>query len=248
MPAEMKEKMAQKDCHLDTPNVPLLKVVIKPQMSSLGRNGKSRERRNPFPFVEVIQSRRLPLRSPSPAERRDEKETALIQKYQMGAKCGGFFLWPANDTSSNVRFLPRPVPGLSVPASGNSSPSLLTVARYGWDDTGLQKSFESLPPPVASSTVPSDSQQPLGPSRESQQVAVFLPLKAWEDALEPVCNLALFLLSVGRPVASETRSLPMSTLFLPPPIKSCPLLAIGWLGGDAFPIAEGFLEVSCPPV
>jgi hypothetical protein len=222
MTSEVLQEMAQKDRHIWGLNILPLKSEVKRQMSLFGRDGKGGNGRNPLSPVEMMQDRGLSLRRPRPAHIGDEQKPNLIDKGQMGSKCGGFFLLLANLSSSSVLSPPRPFPEPGVPASDNSIPTPSAVAKDGWDDSESQRTFELPRPPFAWSKDRCCSQTPKALSTKGSPIASFPVLKAWEDGPERPCNPDPFPLPFERSAAIEKRSLRKSLLVEPPPTRSCP--------------------------
>lgn len=245
-PPEMAKKKSQKDGHIPALEIPDLKREVKPPVSALGRNRKRRNDRKSLAAVDMTHQRRLPPWRPCPPEKRNEHEAAFIQKSQMGAKCERFFLWPAIVSSSSARSPLRPFPGPVVPASGNSIPTPEAPARDGWNDSESQRS-DGLPRPRgALSRGLWNSPKPEVLRAIDRPVFAFGQEKASEDDQALVFGPNLDLLSCEKPVAIGLGNLSKSRYILLPPQKSCPERATGWLGGGASPVAQGFLEVSCP--
>lgn len=246
--SEVKKEITQEISHIHGLEVLSLQMEIQRQVSLFGRNSKRRNRRSTIPSVKVAHDRCLALRSPSAAYVGKKQKTAFIQKDQMGAKCERFFLSPANSSSSTVRLPLRPSPEPAVPASGSSIPTPSELARYDWDDTGYQKSCGSPQPPDVWSRCSSDTQKPKVLPAESLPVSAFVFWRAWEGDLRQGWDSIPLRPFVGRFAAIGIRNLRMTSLSWPPPPNSCPGLATGWLFCGVFPVAEGFLEVSCSPV
>lgn len=243
---KMTKKKSQKGYHIPTLEIPDLQREIKPPVSALGRDRKRRDGRKSIAAVDMTQQRRLPPRRPCPPEKRNEHEAAFIQKSQMGAKCERFFLWPAIVSSSISRSPLRPFPGPAAPASGNSISTPPKLARYGWDDSESQRSAGLPRPHGALSRGLWNSQRPEVLRATDRPVFASGQETASEDDQALVFGPTLCLLSCGKPVAIGPGNLLKSQYVLPPPRTSCPERATGWLGGGASPVAQGFLEVSCP--
>ena len=246
--SEMAKKLLQEQSRIPRLDIPCLKREVKSIMSASRRNRKSRENREPFPPVEMLNHRRLSPGCPSPANRRNEHKPALIQKRQMGPKSVSFFLWPAIASSANPRLPLRPSLALAAPASGNSSPIPSKPARYGWDDNESQIPFESLRLPDALSKDWWNSQKPWVPRAEARQACASERRRAWAVAPRSSWPRAPWLLFSDTLVATELWSLWRNLPGWPQPPLSCPDRATGWLCGGGSPAAQGFLEVSCHPV
>jgi hypothetical protein len=244
MPTEVLQKMAQKEGHIRGLDILPLKAEVKSQMSPFGRDGEAGDGRDSISPVEMMQEGSLTPWRPSSANIGNEQKPTFIEKGQMGSKCGGFFLLPANVFSSNVLSPPRPFPEPDALASDNSILTLSGVARDGWDDSEFQRPFELPRPPVSWSKGRCCSQKPKDLSAKGSLTVSSPALKVWKDDPERSCNSALSLLPFERPAAIEKRSLRRNLFVEPPPTKSCPSLAAGSLVGAASPVASGFLKVS----
>jgi hypothetical protein len=236
--------MAQKEGHIRGLDILPLESEVKPQMSPFGRDGEAGDGRDSISPVEMMQEGSLPLWCPCSANIGDEQKPTFIEKGYMGSKCGGFFLLPANVSSSSVLSAPRPFPEPDVLASDNSSLALSGVARDGWDGSEFQRPFELPRPPVSWSKDRCCSQKPKDPSAKGSLTVSSPALKVWRDDPERPCNSALSLLAFERPAAIEKRSLRRNLLVVPLPTRSCPSPATGSLVGAASPVASGFLKVS----
>jgi hypothetical protein len=246
MSTEVLQEMAQKDRHIWGLNILPLKLEVKRQVSSPGRDSKGRDGRDSFSPVEMTQDGSLSPRCPCSANIGNEQKSTLIEEGQMGSKCDGFFLLPANVPSSNVLSLPRPFPEPDVLAFGNSIPTPSEVAKGGWGDNEFQKICELLRPHGAWSKDRCCSQKLQGLSAKASPIAFSLVLKVWQDDPERLSDSSLFPLPSERPVAIEKRNLRRILVVEPPPTRSCPFLATGLLVGAASPVALGSLKVSWP--
>jgi hypothetical protein len=241
---EVLQEMVQKGRHIRGLNILPLKFEVERQVSSLGRDSKGRDSRDSFSPVEMMQNGSLSPRRPCSANIGNEQKSTLIEEGQMGSKCDGFFLLPANVSSSNVLSLPRPSPEPDVLASGNSIPTPSEVAKGGWDDNEFQKTCELLRPPDAWSKDRCRSQNLQGLSAKGSPIAFSLVLKAWQDGPERLWDSGLSPLPSERPAAIEKRNLRRILVVEPPPTRSCPFSATGLLVGAASPVASGSLKVS----
>src|SRR5215471_12637173 len=135
----------------------------------------------PIVAVPVPDTRRLPLRRPSPPNIGDEQEPALIDEYEMGATSRGVFLSAAIRRGSSARSRPRRARRRVARASGNSSLSRSGPSRRARDDSARRTSGGSVRPRAAASTARFGT--PLAPRRESATSpgAVSLPPTAVED-------------------------------------------------------------------
>ena len=149
MPPKVSQKMTQKEGHIRGLNILPLESEVKPQMPPLGRDGEAGDSRDSISPIEMIQEGSLSPWRPCSANIGNEQKLTFIEKSQMGSKCDGFFLLPANVSSSSVLSPPRLFPEPCVLASGNSILALSGVARDGWDDSEFQRSFELPRPPVS---------------------------------------------------------------------------------------------------
>jgi hypothetical protein len=236
--------MAQKDRHIWGPNILPLQFEVERQVSSLGRDCKGRDGRDSFSPVEMMQDGSFSPQRPCSANIGNEQKSTLIEEGQMGSKCDGFFLLPANVSSSNVLSLPRPFPEPDVLASGNSIPTPSEVATGGWDDNEFQKTCELLRPPDAWSKDRCCSKKLQGLSAKGSLIAFSLVLRAWQDDLERLWDSGLLPLPSGKCAAIEKRNLRRILVVEPPPTRSCPFSTTGLLAGAASPVASGSLEVS----
>jgi len=241
---KMSQEMAHKGRHIKGIDIFPLKSEVEPQASPLGRDGETGDGRDPVSPVKMMQDGSLSPRRPCPTYIGDEKKPTFIEKGQMGSKCDGFFLLPANASFSNVLSPPRLFPEPAVPASDNSTLTPSEVAKDDWDDNESQKTCESPRPPGAWSKDRCCNQNPPRPSAKDSPIASSPVPKAWKDDPERPCNSALSLLPFERSAAIEKRNLLRSLPVLPPPTRSCPSPATGSLVGAASPVASGFLEVS----
>jgi len=246
LPAEMMKQKSQKAGHIPALDIPGLEREVKPPVSAPGRNRKRRNDREPLPAVDMTDQRRPAPRRPCPPEKRDEHKTTFIQKDQMGAKGERFFLSPATVSFSSARSPLRPFLEPFAPASDNSIPIAEAPSRYGWDDNESRRNAGLPRPRAAWSRGLWNNPKPEGLPAEGRPAGVSAKETAWADDQGLVFDSSRSLLSGERPVAIGPRNLWKSQCVLPPPRKSCPERATGWPGGDAFPVAQGFLRVSYP--
>jgi hypothetical protein len=244
MTTEVLQEVVQKVSNVKGLKILPLKSEVKPQVSPLGRDGKTGDGRDSVSPVKMMQDGSLSPRCPCPTNIGDEQKPTLIEKGQMGSKCSGFFLLPAIVSSSSVlsplRFFPEP----AVLAFDNSIPTPSGVAKGDWDDNEFQKTCELVRPLVSWSKDRCHSQKPKGLSAKGSPIVSSLVLKAWQDDPERLWDLDPPSLPFERPAAIEKQSLRRIPLVVPPPTSFCPSLATGSLVGAASPIASGFLKVS----
>ena len=244
MSTEVLQEVVQEVSHVKRLKILPLESEVKPQVSPLGRDGKTGDGRDSVSPVKMMQDRSLSPRCPCPTNIGNEEKPALIEKGQMGSKCDGFFLLPAIVSSSSVLSPLRSFPEPGALASDNSIPTPSEAAKGDWDDNEFQKTCELAQPPVSWSKGRYCSQKPKDLSAKGSLTVSSPALKVWKDDPERLCNSALSLLPFERPAAIEKQSLRKILLVEPPPTSSCPSLATGSLVGAASPIASGFLRVS----
>ncbi len=112
-----------------------MKSDIQGEVLSFGRYANSGDGRYLCPVSRNRQMWSLPPGRPSAPNIRNQKEAALVKKYQMGASPLRVFLYAAIRSVSNAVWPSRRALGLSFRASGSSSRDLLENARDDWDDT-----------------------------------------------------------------------------------------------------------------
>jgi hypothetical protein len=135
---EMLEQLFEKRANIQTVKIPLPKPEVERQASPLRRHRQRIDGGNPVLFVEVIEDRGLPSRSPCTTDIGNEQEARFIDEDQMGPKSFGFFLYGATGKPSNEQSLSRSFVKPGALVSGNSIPSPEATATHDWDDTGCQ--------------------------------------------------------------------------------------------------------------
>src|SRR3989338_854575 len=142
---EMTQDMVQKPLDLRRLDIFTgMKSYINTGSLSFRRNTDGGYRRYLRPIPRDGDMRCLPACRPSPPDIRNQEETALVKKDQMGSSQIRVFLYAAIRSVSNAVWPSRRVPGLSSRASGSSSPRRSENARGDWDDT-LYRTFYLLP-------------------------------------------------------------------------------------------------------
>ena len=99
-----------------------MEACVEPKTFSFGRNSDGRDRRNFCPASGDNEDGCLAFNRPGFLEVRNERESALIQEYEMGSEPFGLFLYKARLAASSRGWL---VPGALWPSSavsGNSNP------------------------------------------------------------------------------------------------------------------------------
>jgi hypothetical protein len=92
MSPKVLEQQAQEWGHVYGLEVVLLEAGVQAHAGASGRHRERRNGRDPVVLIVVPDDGRMSPRAPSPATRRDQHETALIQEGDVGAKSSGFFL------------------------------------------------------------------------------------------------------------------------------------------------------------
>jgi hypothetical protein len=244
---EMFEQFFKERTNIQTVKIPRPKSEIKSQAFPLRGHRQCIDGGNPVLFVEVIEDRSLPFRSPGAADVWNEQEARLIDEDQMGPKSFGFFLYGATGKPSNAQSLGRSFVKPGALASGNSIPSPEAIATHDWDDTGRQSVCEWFGQSVLGSKGPSDTLRPADPTKGVAPIPFSRFETAWEDVLESPLSGGPWTHLVGTLGPIEKRNFSM----LPPNAprlkeSSCLLSATQWRVGDAFPVALVILGVSCP--
>lgn len=121
--SEMPAKVSEKLLDLLGSNVSVgVESGVEPQFLSPGRDRDGRDRRDFGPTSGHDNLGRSSSKSPGPLDVGDERESTLIQEYQVGSKPNGLFLYEATRETSNNE-LPVPcAPWLSSEVSGSSNP------------------------------------------------------------------------------------------------------------------------------
>ena len=243
------EQAFEKRSNIQPREIPSPKPEIKSQPFSLRGNRQTTDGRNTILLVKVIKERGLAFRRPSPDNVRDEQETRLIKKHQMGPKFFGFFLYAASDTASNARSPLRSSPEPDVLASDSSTSSPKATSKHGWDDTEYQIASGSLEQSVSGSKDRSDTRQPMDPPGAPAPTSLSERRITWEDGQESFWNGGPW----NRPSDTFGTIGRQSFLMLPPSAPQtidlpCPALAVGWRVGGASPVRLEFHGVSWPPL
>lgn len=176
----------------------------------------------------------------------DQKETALIEKRQVGPKSFSFFLYEATDTVSSDGWRPRPVPWPFSLASGSSSPGP-SSASSNWRWSSVSQS--AWPPPhrcVLESTGLWGNQQPGALLPEARRAFSFalgtttpgVQESAWEEVPRGPFSCT--------PDASAPRNLKRRSLWRLRSGSSGQTLTSEWREAFAFPMYRVCHGVSCP--
>jgi hypothetical protein len=241
---EVSQKVPQEKSHVQSFEIILLQAKVKRQVPPPRRNAENRDGRNLLSAVEMMQDWGLPPGRPGPANIGDKQKTAFIEKGQMGSKCGSFFLLPASDSPASLLFPARFFPELDARVFDNSIPVQSGVARYDWDDSGLQNSCELFRQPGEWSKDRCHSQKPMGLSLTNSPSVSSWPQIVWEAAPMPSWRSDRLPLPFDRIAASEIPNLLTNPPVLIRPTIACPFSATGSRVGAAAPAASGCLEVS----
>lgn len=142
-PAQVPEKVAQESDDFHTGDVGAVQTEVKSKPLVHRGYGDGRDGRNPIPLVAVSEDGRLPDRCPGLADVRDEEEPAFVEKYEMGPKSSGFFLYPATRVSSSGRWFPRLCVWPDVPASATSIRDSSSPATHGPGGSESRSAFLS---------------------------------------------------------------------------------------------------------
>lgn len=228
--AQVSKQMPQELGHLRGADVFVrVEAGVESDTSSLRGHGNRREGRDLSPSSGTAKIGSLPPGCPGPSDVGNQKEAALIEESQMGAKSLGFFLSGATGSASSALWLFRPFPASSSPVSGSSSPTPSKAATGDWDGRGSQTASGSLAPLAAWSKDPWYSRNSRAPSKEFASQ----PASA-ADSTEQACRAPAWLLDPARlscamSRAIKTQSLENSRLSWPPLIASIPSSEVPWL-------------------
>ena len=152
--AQMPEEVAQKGDDLHPRDVGGMEAKVKSKPLSRWGDSDSGDGRNPLPPVAVSEDGGTADRRPGLAHVRNKEESAFVEEYEMGAKSLGFFLSPATDASSSVRWLARLSVWPGAPASATSIRDPSSPATHGQGDTESRNVSRSAWRSVAGSTTP----------------------------------------------------------------------------------------------
>lgn len=246
MPAEMFKKVFEKSDHLRGLDVfPAIKSRIKRHMAALWGNADSRYSGNFSPASCATQLRRLPLGRPCPDQIRDQKESALVKKNQVGAKFFGFFLYRANCIASILQSLLRCVRGRALSAFGSSIPgwSISAIHSPAYSERRISSRLTVVP--CLMSRHPWSIRSAGDFVIKLLRVAASALGTAGQGGRVPALILARFSRISCALDASERRSSAMPWFCLLLAGMSFRQAGILWRAGALFPIESGFRMVSC---
>jgi len=152
--AQMPEEVAQKADDLHSRDVSGMEAKVKSKPLSRWGDSDGGDGRNPLPPVAVSENGGTAHRCPGLADVRNKEESAFVEEYQMGPKSLGFFLSPATDASSSVRWPARLFVWHGAPASAMSILDPSSPAPHGRGDTELRNVSRSAWRSVAGSKDP----------------------------------------------------------------------------------------------
>lgn len=230
---QVSKQMAQELGHLRGTDVFVrVETGIESDTSFLWGHSNRREGRDLSPSSGTAKIGSLPLGRPGPSDVGDQKEAALIEESQMGAKSLGFFLSAATGNASSARWPLRSFPALFSRASGSSNPTLSKAAIGDWDGKEPQTAPGSLLPLAAWSKDPWYSRNSMAPSKEFASA----PASAARST-EQACRAPAWLsdparLSCAASRAIKTQNLENSRPSWPPlkaliPSSEVPRLVVG---------------------
>lgn len=133
--AQVPEKVTQESEDFHAGDVGAVETEVKSKSPPRRGDGKRGDGRNPIPLTAVFENRRLTDRCPGLSHVRNEKEPAFVEKYEMGPKSSGFFLYAGTRASSSGRWLPRLSVWPDVLASGTSIRESSSPATHGRGDS-----------------------------------------------------------------------------------------------------------------
>lgn len=142
-PAQVPEKVVQESDDLHAGDVDAVQTEVKSKPLPQRGYGDGRDGRNPIPLIAVSEDGRLPDRCPGLADVRDEEEPAFVEKYEMGPKSSGFFLYSATRISSSGRWFPRLFVWPDVAASATSIRDSSSPATHGLGGSESRNAFRS---------------------------------------------------------------------------------------------------------
>jgi len=228
--AQVSKQLAEELGHLRGADVFVrVEAGIESEASSLWGHGNRREGRDLSPSSGTAKIGSLPPGCPGPSDVGNQKEAALIEEGQMGAKSLGFFLSAATGSASSARWPLRLFPALFSRASGSSSPTPSKAATGDWDGREPQTVSESLAPPGAWSKDPWYSRNSGAPSKEFASA----PASA-AGSTEQACRAPAWLLDLARLFCATSRAIKIQNLensqpSWPPLTASIPSSEVPWL-------------------
>lgn len=120
---EMPRKMSEKLPDLFALKISVgIEARVESEVPPSWRDSDGRDCRDLFPASGNNEDGSLPSLCPGPLNIGDERESALIQEYNVGLEPPGLFLYEAKRDASNIGWLAPSVPWLSSEVSGSSSP------------------------------------------------------------------------------------------------------------------------------
>lgn len=224
-----------------------VELDIPSQATTGGRDGDSRNRRDPVPFVAVPEPRGLADRRPRLGHSGDKQEAAFIEKDQVRVPRVGFFVYAARSSSSSVQSPLRPAGshGVRVFASSTLIPQT-SHARREWTGSESRNVCGSLLRPVSTSRDRWNSRRPAILSAESASAVLSAPRTSGRVVLRSALAATRAGLAAGTCDTSGRPNLYWHSAWRRPFGRACPLSASQWLDVFAFPTAGAFHEVSCP--
>ena len=243
---QMSFEMFQEFDHLRPTDILLgMQSDIKIDPFVLWRYADRRDGRNLTPTASRSQDRCLPLGCPSPLDRRDQGEAALVKKYDGNSSSQGVFLYAATGTSSNSELPVHFSPELFSPASDNSIPYRLADSKYIWDGTQPLAGAVLLPRSFASSTILSNTRSSPLLAEEFRPTSRAAFHSACLADLLPILVLILFALVLYTAFATDAPNFSNTlTSLLLPALLIRPLTTQS-LAGAASQVVLGFRLVSC---
>jgi len=246
--AQMPEEVAQKGDDLHPRDVGGMEAKVKSKPLSRWGDSDSGDGRNPLPPVAVSEDGGTADRRPGLAHVRNKEESAFVEEYEMGAKSLGFFLSPATDASSSVRWLARLSVWPGAPASATSIRDPSSPATHGQGDTESRNvsrsAWQFAAESIALSYIP--PRQHLAPT-----VAGACAFATWTT----VAGARALVWAAGRlphlgesPGPNAPRSLSKRSASPPQTGTSCQPAAKLQLDVFALLAVEGFHGVACPIV
>lgn len=245
--SQMLEEILEEPVNIQTIQIPFPELNIQRHPLPFWGNRQGAHRRNPILLIQVVTMGRLPLRRPSPGNRRNEQKPTFIQKNQRGAKSCRVFLYAATGGASNGQSHPLFSVRPGVQVFGSSIPSPRATAKRDWGGIGSQILSGSLGPPAPASKDPSDTRKTSG--RPATTWPAFLAVwgLAWEAAPGPILRPAHRDLFSGRLDTIGKRNFSRPPASGRPPIDwLSPLSKARWRVDAASPDLLGFHGVACP--
>lgn len=239
------DEMLKETLDIRTSEVVRAKLEVEGDSFSFWRYRKGVNGRNAVLFVKVIKQWSLSSGGPSSFDIWDKQKPRFIKENQVGTKFLGLFLYGAICNASIAQSLFRSFEELAVPVSDSSSPFLKVFAKHDWGDTELETvprlnaQFAEESTGRWSNHTPEVLPKVTSPTSSSVREKVLGDDQEWdwgEDHSSPsFCKS-----DTNGKLNSWT--LQANELL---PTDFCPLLTTGWPVGDASPVVERFLGVSC---